>query len=287
MQPEKGNPDILVDEGMVCAAFRRAGVVSGDTVLIHGSLSSMGWVQGGPECVFNGILAAAAPGGTVCIPTLWFNGKEERNHPELFDVKTSPAFNGALAEGMRKDSRSFRSHHFSHSISAIGARAEELTAGHENCGPSPSPWSETGFGIGSPWQRLYEWNALYAFIGVDFAVCTMKHYIESRMVLRLLTLLPSAEERQQRRAELSKDRKHILWPFLNNQRMEELLARQGVLQKTKLGSATLRAVRTAPLVDIIGRDIWQQPEAWFSEEFLRWRAKILPPGAADRPAPGI
>ena len=66
MQPEKGNPEILVDEDVVCDAFRRAGVGSGDTILIHGSLSSMGWVQGGPPCIFTGILAASAGGTGLC-----------------------------------------------------------------------------------------------------------------------------------------------------------------------------------------------------------------------------
>lgn len=274
MQPEKGNPEILVDEGVVSEAFRRAGAVSGDTVLLHGSLSSMGWVQGGPSCVFNGILAATAPGGTVAMPTLWHDGTEERTHPECFDVHNSPAYNGALADALRKDSRSLRSRHFSHSISAIGSRAEELTVGHDVCGPAPSPWSDTAFGVDSPWQRLYEWNALYAFIGVDLTVCTMKHFIESRMVMRLLSLLPTEEARMASRAELSKDCKHILWPFLNGSHMEEVLSRQGVLNKTMLGSATLRAVRTRPLAEVLGQDIWQQPETWFSEDFLCWRERI-------------
>jgi len=275
MQPEKGNPDCHVDETLVCRAFVEAGAVSGDTVLIHGSLSSMGWVQGGPPCIFNGILAATAPGGTVAMPTLWHNGTEERSNPELFDIQNSPAFNGALAEGMRKDSRSFRSLHFSHSISAIGARAEELTCGHDGCKPAPSPWSETAFGVDSPWQRLYDWNALYAFIGVDLTVCTMKHFIESRMVMRLLSLLPTEEERLECRAELSKDCKHVLWPFMNGPHAEEVLSRQGLLKKTRLGSATLRSVRTRPLVEVLGQDIWQQPEAWFTGEFLSWRECVL------------
>ena len=275
MQPEKGNPDILVDENIVCESFRRAGAVSGDTVIFHGSLSSMGWVQGGPACVFDGILAATSPGGTVAMPTLWYNGTPERSHPEQFDLRESPAFNGALAEGMRKDLRSHRSRHFSHSISAIGARAEELTGGHDICGPTPSPWSETAFGLNSPWQRLYDWNALYAFIGVDFSVCTMKHYIESRLVMRLLALLPSAEERAAKRDELGKDCNKNPWPYSGGAYLEEVLAQHGVLKKTKLGSATLRAVRTRPLVELLARDFWEHPEIHFSAEFLNWRTSVL------------
>lgn len=275
MKPEQGNPDILVDEDVVRESFCRSGVVPGDTVILHGSLSSMGWVKGGPRTVFDGILAAASPGGTVAMPTLWYNGTPERRHPEQFDLRESPAYNGALADGMRKDLRSYRSHHFSHSISAIGSRAEELTSGHDRCGPAPSPWNDTAFGVNSPWQRLYEWNALYSFIGVDFTVCTMKHYIESQFVVRLLALLPSDKERAVKRDELGKDCNTNPWPYSSGSHIEEVLVQHGVLKKTKLGSATLRTVRTRPLVELFGREIWEHPEAYFSAEFLEWREHVF------------
>ena len=121
------------------------------------------------------------------------------------------------------------------------------------------------------------------FIGVDFSVCTMKHYIESRMVVRLLSLLYSEEERLAFRAELSKGCKHVLWPFMNGPHMEEVLSLYGVVKKTTLGSATLRAVRTRPLVEILGQDIWQHPETWFAEDFLRWRERIQKQGAGNCP----
>ncbi|MFA6929015.1 MAG: AAC(3) family N-acetyltransferase [Lentisphaeria bacterium] len=276
MQPEKGNPECKIDDPEVCRAFLEAGVVAGDTVLIHGSLSSMGWVQRGAASVFDGVLSAASPGGTVAMPTLWYNGTEERNFPEQFDVRNSPAWNGALAEGMRKDPNSFRSQHFSHAVSALGRRAEELTRDSGVTGLAPSPWSETAFAAASPWQRLYEWNALYAFIGVDFSVCTMKHYIESRLVSRLLSLLPTEEERLAKRKELTKDcNRKGFWPYLAGAPIEELLNEHSLLKKTKLGSATLRVVRTRPLVEVLGQDLWQNPGKWFKEEFLAWRESIL------------
>jgi len=51
MEPEKGDPSVRVDVRDVADGFRAAGAVLDDTVLFHGSLSSMGTVAGGPATV--------------------------------------------------------------------------------------------------------------------------------------------------------------------------------------------------------------------------------------------
>ncbi len=269
MMPEQGDTSIRVEREDVRRAFAEAGAVPGDTVLLHGSLSSMGFVEGGPTTVLDGCLDAQEPGGTLAVPTLWFHGKPPLQREADFDPARSPAYNGALAEAMRCDPRSLRSHHFSHSVSAIGARASELTADHGADGLAPSPWSEKAFADVSPWARLYEWNALYGFIGVDMTVCTMKHYIESRYVRRLLSLLPE-EERAVRREQLSKDCCKRIWPFYASGQMGELLERWGLVARARIGSATLRVIRARPLVDVSARLLWDSPEEWLAPEFLDW-----------------
>ncbi len=274
MKPEIGNPEIHVDQEMVCQAFREAGAVVGDTVLFHGSLSSMGTVVPGPVAVFDGILDATGPGGTVAMPTLWYNGKEGRRDPADFDPLHSSAYNGALAEGIRVDARSIRSNHFSHAVSAIGRRAIELTASHGATGLAPTPWCERAFADDSPWHRLYLWNALHAFIGVDMTVCTMKHYVESHLVMRLLSLLPP-DAREAKRSELSQNRTQRFWPFFPSGEMELRLIDLGLERQTRLGSATLRVIRTRPLVETLAQLVWDEPERWLNDDFLKWRADIL------------
>ncbi len=274
MEHEIGNPEIHVNREMVCRAFCEAGAVAGDTVLFHGSLSSMGTVIPGPVTVFDGILDATGPGGTVAMPTLWYKGTEGRRDPADFDPLHSSAYNGALAEGLRLDPRSVRSHHFSHSVSAIGTRAIELTASHGATGLAPTPWCERAFADDSPWHRLYLWNALHAFIGVDMLVCTMKHYVESHHVMRLLSYLPP-DAREAKRMELSHDRVQRCWPFLQTNKMELRLIDLGLERQVRLGSATLRAVRTRPLVEVWGQMLWDEPERWLNADFLKWRATIL------------
>ncbi|OSC63358.1 AAC(3) family N-acetyltransferase, partial [Streptomyces sp. 4F] len=51
------------------AGLRELGVRSDDTLLVHSSLSSLGWVCGGPVAVVQGLLDALGPDGTLVVPT--------------------------------------------------------------------------------------------------------------------------------------------------------------------------------------------------------------------------
>ena len=65
MIPERGDKSVTVSAGDVAAGLADAGVESGDTVLFHSSLSSMGRVYGGPNAVIEGVIQAVGPEGTV------------------------------------------------------------------------------------------------------------------------------------------------------------------------------------------------------------------------------
>ncbi|MBP5637880.1 MAG: AAC(3) family N-acetyltransferase [Victivallales bacterium] len=276
MTPEKGDKAIHVGRHDVADAFRRVGAIPGDTVMFHGSLSSMGTVDGGVTTVFDGILDATAPNGTVAMPSLWYDGSDELRHPERFDIKNSPTWVGALAEGLRTDPRSIRSNHWTHSVSAIGARAAELCANHGAYGERPSPWSETAFAVSSPWQRLIDWNALYCLIGVDLRVCTIKHLIEGMLVEHALDHVPASRRQEFRNLQTRDAQPRIPgWPAFDCGQMMQLLEYKNVITKTKLGSATLRAFRTAPFVSTVLEVIENDLTAWLSPEFLEWRQKCI------------
>ena len=70
MKPEIGDKGVHVTRGDVDAAARAMGIVAGDTVILHSSLSSMGTVGGGADAVIDGFLDAVGPAGTVAVPTL-------------------------------------------------------------------------------------------------------------------------------------------------------------------------------------------------------------------------
>ena len=274
MEHEEGDPAVKVGMRDVAEGFLAVGAVPNDIVLFHGSLSSMGTVEDGPATVIDGTLEAVGPNGTVAMPTLWYNGKEPLQDPRDFDVETSTSYIGALSEALRTDPRSVRSNDFSHSVSAIGARAVALTAGHDTCPLLHTPWSLRAFSDGSPWSRLYEWNALYCFIGVTMRVCTMKHYLEARIVDECLDRT-APERREALRARLMRLGVTGVWPFYNSEMFGDLLAKRDLVRFGKIGSATIRGIRTRTLVDETFPLLRQAPQDWLNEPFLEWRDECL------------
>ena len=94
----------------IAAALCRLGVQPGDTV---------GYVNGGASAVIDGVLKSA-PEVTAAMATLWYDGHPENFRKQDFDLKNSPAWNGAMAEAMRQDPRSLRSNSWTHSVVPSG-----------------------------------------------------------------------------------------------------------------------------------------------------------------------
>jgi len=54
----------------IAEALQQLGVRPGGVLLVHSSLSSLGYVPGGPETVIQALLKALGPGGTLLMPAL-------------------------------------------------------------------------------------------------------------------------------------------------------------------------------------------------------------------------
>lgn len=64
----KGAAQELVTEQSMTADLRRLGVEEGMVVLVHSSLSAIGWVCGGPVAVIRALLWAVGANGTLVMP---------------------------------------------------------------------------------------------------------------------------------------------------------------------------------------------------------------------------
>ncbi len=274
MRSEPGDKSIEVKRADIAAAARSVGIAPGDTVMFHSSLSSMGTVLGGPDTVIDGFLEAVGPAGTVAVPTLWWHETRPPLRLQDWDPTTSPSYPGAITERFRRRADSLRSNNPTHSVSAIGARAGELTRDHGRSGLRPCVFGDTAFAVESPWERFYQWDAAYCFIGVDFTVNTMGHYVETRFVEKTLARAP-AERRAALEAQVHRWQRPGIWPRYSFKLMGERLADLGLVRFGQIGSATLRCTRAQVMVDTILRTLDADPEAWFSPEVLLWLEQAL------------
>jgi hypothetical protein len=102
----------------------------------------------------------------------------------------------------------------------------------------------------------------------------MKHYIEARIVAECLSRA-APERREGLRALLRRLGADGIWPFYNSEKLGDLLARRGLVRFGRIGSATIRGIRTRVLVDETFPILRRAPRDWFDEPFLEWRNECL------------
>lgn len=262
----------LTDRTHVCretikAALREMGLGAGDVVLVHSSLSSMGYVVGGAETVIEAFLAVLDPSrGTLVLPTLCQRELDERF--DTWDIEKSPSDVGRITEVGRLRPDAIRSDHPSHSVCAIGAQAEEITRDHGTACGRPSPWGPQAFGIGSPWQKLYQWDAHYMFLGTTTSCNTIGHFAQAKFVAECLER--TGERRRELEAEVRGWHKEGVWPNFGFAIVEEWLKEKGAMRYVQVGDAVLRATRARANVDTILEKLRSVPETFLKQDFLDW-----------------
>jgi aminoglycoside 3-N-acetyltransferase len=163
-----------VSRAELAADLEALPVEDGQIVFFHSGLKSLGYVEGGAEAVVDLLIwrVVAKDGGTLAMPAFSMKGTMEGTlrADTVFDVKETPSTVGAVTEAFRKRSGVVRSLHPTHSVAAIGPRAEWLTKSHHT---DPHP-----FGVASPLGKLVAEKGLYAGLGVDLRPFTLVHVLE-------------------------------------------------------------------------------------------------------------
>jgi aminoglycoside 3-N-acetyltransferase len=175
-----------VTRARIAADLGRLGVRPGGVLLLHSSLSALGWVCGGVQAAVEGLLDALGPEGTLVVPT-HTNGNSDpadwRNPPvpedwwpvireemPAYDPRVTPSPQmGAIAEAVRTWPGARRSAHPHFSFAAVGPQAEAVTAGHE---------LESGFGERSPVARVRELDGDVLLLGAGHGANSSLHLAE-------------------------------------------------------------------------------------------------------------
>ena len=172
------------------AELRALGVRLGETLLVHSSLSALGWVIGGQVAVVQALLDAVGPAGTVVVPTqsTWNSDPSEWHAPPVpaewwptiranlpaYDPATSPGRGmGQISEAVRTWPGAVRSAHPQTSFAAVGPQAAALLAVHD---------LDCRFGDRSPLAALAKAGAKVLLLGAGFDSCTSFHLAETRIV---------------------------------------------------------------------------------------------------------
>ncbi|MEU6086165.1 AAC(3) family N-acetyltransferase [Streptomyces sp. NPDC047085] len=179
----------LVTRDSLAVQLRQLGVETGEILLVHSSLSALGWVNGGAVAVVQGLLDALGADGTLVVPAqsgdlsdpaVWGNPPvpEEwwdriRATMPAYDTRITPTRGvGVIPETVRTWPGALRSAHPQTSFAALGPRAAEITEGHA---------PDCRLGERSPLARLEKLGARVLLLGAGYDACTSFHLAEYRI----------------------------------------------------------------------------------------------------------
>jgi aminoglycoside 3-N-acetyltransferase len=114
-------------------SLKAAGIMSGDVVMVHSSLSSIGNVSDGAETVIESLRKAVSTEGTVVMPC-YGSADEALRHSKKgtpIDLRTAGSTVGEITEVFRTSAGVLRSSHPFSSCCAWGRQAAYITSGHE------------------------------------------------------------------------------------------------------------------------------------------------------------
>lgn len=168
--------------------LRALGLADGDLVIVHSSLSALGWVAGGAQAVVEALLACVGPSGTIVmpaqsgqltdpkdwsdppVPAAWHD--DVREHQPAFDpALTGTRGMGAIVDCFRSHQATVRGPHPLVSFVALGPLADEVVGRHP---------LEQAMDDASPLGRLYDHDELVLLLGVDHGNDTSLHLAEHR-----------------------------------------------------------------------------------------------------------
>ena len=238
-------------------ALEEVGVQKGQSIIVHTSMKSLGFVCGGPQILIEALLEAVGENGNIMMPTQsWKNldpsagvhweEPEEwwpliRENWPAYDKDLTPTNTmGAVAEMFRKWPGVFRSDHPARSFAAWGKQAQELICDHD---------LENIFGIGSPLHRLYDLDGWVLLIGVGYDKNTSLHLADSIADYPSKYYAPDSSA-----VMVNGERKWISYQTLvvDGEDFPDIgraFENKHEVKKIQLGNATLRLMKQRELVD--------------------------------------
>ncbi|WNS76276.1 AAC(3) family N-acetyltransferase [Bacillus sp. DTU_2020_1000418_1_SI_GHA_SEK_038] len=245
--------------------FQKLGLEKGMVVIVHSSLSSLGWVCGGPVAVIQALMDTVGEEGTIIMPTQtadnsdpaeWQNPPvpEEwwpiiREETPAYDPHFTPTTGmGKIVEAFRTFPGVKRSLHPTYSFAAWGKHAEYIL--------SEQPLEE-GFGLKSPLAKIYELDGYVLLLGAQHDSNTSLHLAEHAIINRKKVQKGTALFQNNER--IWKTYEEIVYDSDPFDALGKEFEETTPINSSKIGLATCKLMKQRLLVDF-GRE-WLQKQS--------------------------
>lgn len=111
-------------------SLERFGFCHGDKIMVHSSLSSFGWVEGGAETVIRALMELLGEDGTILMPSFNHGKPFEDSGAGFYDPYETPCTNGRIPDTFWRIDGVCRSLDPTHPFAAWGKNASTYTKNH-------------------------------------------------------------------------------------------------------------------------------------------------------------
>jgi len=245
------------------AGLEGLGLSTGDVVLVHSDLRRLGKPRElvkmsncGADAVIDAFGRTVGPEGLVIVPTLTgtiVKGDEKEPSGLVFDRHQTPSRVGSITNVLRLRPEAVRSTHPTHSIAAIGSRAEELC----RVDPAMSTFDRRG-----PWGRMYDWDGYVCWFGTLNKTNTTVHVVEDWMDLPYMETVyawvrgPDGKPFKQRVTKAPTGPRDF---YRVTSKSSRLLDASGIIQTARIGLATVSLMKVRDVHRVIREGIIRDP----------------------------
>ncbi len=153
--------------------LKKIGLSKGDSVLVHSSMSKIGYLENGPATLIDALETVIGNDGTLLMPAFPAPGSNSsylKNNP-VFDYHKTKSKMGAISEYFRLLPNVKRSLHPTDSVCALGPLADYYTNTHFK---QITPYNEL-----SPFRKIGEKKGKILMLGTTLnGACTNLHTLE-------------------------------------------------------------------------------------------------------------
>ena len=205
----------------IIAGLREMGLTTGDKVLLHSSLFSLGNVEGGPDAAIDAFLEVLGSDGTLLVP--------------VFGAL------GIITETLKKRPGAVISSAPVGTLAAIGKDAEALCKDH---------WkADTAHGENTPFTRLIDMDGYVCLLGCDQDRNTSLHGVEALLQLPYLQSTTATFNTPEGES-VTKTWKYYPGPHRDFIGIDRYFRESGVMKISRIGNAQVRLIKSKDLFEI-------------------------------------
>lgn len=249
--------------------FKKIGIVPGDSVLVHASLSRIGYLRGGAQQLIEALIDYLGPSGNLLMPSFPASGRNFDyllNNP-VFDLLHTPSAMGIVSETFRKWKGVARSLHPTDSVCAFGPDADYFCEGHFG---RQTPYDEF-----SPFRRVAEKKGKILMLGTTLnGACTSLHMLEDAVEFTYPVYLPELIKTEvidaagNHREMLTRVHNPEMSVQRNADPLVQIFEKENILKREKIGNASSMLIDSAEMLRVM-IDYWNKHGICMYQPYLK------------------